>query len=620
MKKHLATFLLMLTGGLAGCRPGELPSAGLVRLDPQAGTWSELRDEGSSLPDPDLATLGDGETRWVVRLVPPCWVELPDLTLPSWPKLSLGLAYLSAHARQGQRARLALIVTSQRQRETVAELVLDAAPSPEKAAWSDHVISLERWGANEVTLEVVLSLERGRPDPEDVVLLGSPLLHSALRATEEAAARPNLLLVSLGSLRADRVGAYGYPRATTPCLDELAAGGTLVESAHAPGSQSLTTLASLLTGQFPQTHGLEHDDAVLSATASPSLAEILARAGYVTLAATGGALDPRQGLARGFDIYTTADPFCAGKTPTLGAPEAQRLLERLESLAGCPLFIFLHSSGIEHYSPLPEDRAPLMSVLDDEVEQRCRRLLGQSDPDPSLLGPEGASVLSDLYDGAVRGTDRALGAFLGELDRRGLLAHTLVVLTSDHGVELLDHGGLRDGRTLYEEQLRVPLVLSGARVPAGMRVAGPFRHVDLAPTLLALLDLSSDGRLQGRNLAPVLTGGQAPESTLIASLELGDRRLDCLQRNRFKLVRCRERYEEGDRLFFRLHDLEADPSERVDFGERLPDVLARLADQMERMEETQYRQRVALQRADSDRYHAKALWLQHHLESFGLPR
>ena len=274
---------------------------------------------------------------------------------------------------------------------------------------------------------------------------------------------PSLLLVTIDTLRADRVGAYGYAPAATPALDGLARDGALVEDAVAHVPQTRPSHASLFTGRLPYEHGLRDNAAGPLDARWPTLAERLRAAGYDTGAAIGAYPVSRpSGLDRGFLFFD--DPFAgpAGATTREARSERRaaevvdRALAWLERPRSAPFYLWVH---------LFDPHAPY-------------------EPPP----PFAARFAPRPYDGEVAYADAQLARLLQALDAGGRRESTLVVVTSDHGEGLGEHGEDEHMLLVYDSTLRVPLVLRWpGRLPAGARVGGQFRGVDLLPTLLELL-------------------------------------------------------------------------------------------------------------------------------------
>ncbi len=324
----------------------------------------------------------------------------------------------------------------------------------------------------------------------------------ALLAAAGPPPAPNLLLVTIDTLRADRVGAYGSAAGTTPALDALAREGVLLEDAVAHVPQTRPSHACLFTGRLPFEHGIRDNFSKPLDPGTPTLASILKERGYATGGFIGAYPVSRDsGLSRGFDAFD--DPFAAAssvatrrdRSERRGQEVVDRALEWLRAPRTTPFFAWVH---------LFDPHAPY-------------------DPPP----PFRQRFAKDLYAGEVAYADSQVQRLLAWIEGAGLRESTLVVVTSDHGEGLGDHGEDEHGFFVYDTTLRVPLVLRWpGRLPAGLRVGGQFRGVDLLPTLLELLG-SPPTPTSGASRAGLLRpGGKLPDNeayveSLYASLHFG---------------------------------------------------------------------------------------------------
>jgi len=301
-----------------------------------------------------------------------------------------------------------------------------------------------------------------------------------------------VVLVSLDTLRAVSVGAYGAARPTTPSLDaRMAARGTLFEHAIAPFPHTLPSHLSMFTGLYERRHGVRGLFQALDA-GRRTLPEALRAAGYETAAFTeDGFLVAEAGIRRGFAVYGE------NRSADIHRPVGQiedtfrRGLAWLARHADEPFFLFLHTYQVHQpYTPPP----------------RYATFFG----DPTTIA-EASERDRLLYEQEVRYTDDQVAALLDGLDALGLGERALVIVTADHGEEFLEHGQRYHGYQLYDEVLRVPLLVRWpGRVPAGLRVGTPVSLVDLVPTLLELLGIPPLPDVDGVSLVPLLRDPPAP--------------------------------------------------------------------------------------------------------------
>ena len=344
-----------------------------------------------------------------------------------------------------------------------------------------------------------------------------------------------MVLVSIDTLRSDHLPLYGARGLATPALDAIAADGVVFERAYSPCPLTLPAHTSILTGLDPAGHGVRNNVGfTLDASKHPTLATLLKARGY----RTGGAVSAfvlrgATGLASSFEFYddridAPADTSAAGSVQRAGPETMRRALGWLDSLAAGPFFLFVH---------LYEPHTPY-------------------DP-PEPFRSSSASA----YDGEIAFADSIVGTLVADLRRRDLYDGALVVVLSDHGEGLGDHGEQEHGILLYREELQVPLVvkLPGSR-RRGTRVAEPVGLVDVLPTLAGELGLAPPPGLPGIDL---FAGGSPPRAaerrifseTMYPRIHLGWSELR-------SLVGARDHFIEGVRA--ELYDVVSDPGETRD--------------------------------------------------------
>jgi arylsulfatase A-like enzyme len=300
---------------------------------------------------------------------------------------------------------------------------------------------------------------------------------------------PDVVLVSMDTLRARSVGAYGAERATSPTLDALGGEGVLFENAFSPAAFTLPGHMSMLTGLWFSTHRAITATSALS-PAHRTLAEVLQSAGYATAAFSSGAwIMPWTGFRRGFDAYYELPPGLYGANRPEGTPyEAFTAgLDWLRDNPDRPCFVFLHNYVVHTpYTPPGNYRYAFEPLPEGAPEDERRRL---------------------AYDQEVRYADDQIRALLEGLDALGRAGRTLVVLTADHGEQFGEHGGAEHTYDVHDEVAHVPLVmrLPGA-IPAGREIAEPVSLADLAPTIVDVLGLPPMHGTDGTSLLPLIDG------------------------------------------------------------------------------------------------------------------
>jgi arylsulfatase A-like enzyme len=343
------------------------------------------------------------------------------------------------------------------------------------------------------------------------MLRASPLLRAALAALlalvatgcgRRLAPTRGIIVVSLDTLRADRLGCYGNARDTSPFLDRLAARGVRFERAQSLYPSTLTSHMSIFTSLYPREHAVFPPDGRLAATI-PTLPEVFQRAGYRTAGFTeAGQVKGLYGFARGFDVFDDSVEHRADDVErTLG-----RGLDFLRSLApGERYFLFLHSYAIHApYNPPPPYDRLFWSEEPPTVFAPTGPNFLRFNSYRGTLPPGAVDYFLALYDGSIRYVDDRLREFYGQIEALGLADDLTLVVTSDHGEEFLEHGQLSHGQ-IYDETLHVPLLLLHPQLREPRQVAHLVQLIDLAPTLYDLAAIAPPD-VSGSSLVPLLAG------------------------------------------------------------------------------------------------------------------
>jgi arylsulfatase A-like enzyme len=569
----------------AGCGRDTAPPVRLLEAEPGAG--AEVAG-----PTPAVAPIGEGPA----AIAGPPWPERVGQTamtgelgwdarvallggdgttyrfpveLPRHPVLRVGLGFQPPPRRGDSppppgEVRHRVRVLTRGGGSDDGTTVLDERWRPAAGgAWRDLEIDLGEWAGESVVLELATGLD-GTPDGS-AAAWSAPEVVSLPGGGEEGW---DLLFVSLDTLRADRLGSYGHDRPTSPALDALAGRGVRFAAAVAQAPWTRPSHRSMLTGLYPVSNGgLE----------SPLLAEVLWRAGYRTTAITGGGqIAPRFGFDAGFESYRI-DRW---------EEEPGRVVRAFEANRGRRQLVFLHTYRV--HDPYRGDAfgegLPRGRLGDTFGEHDWRRFDHE-------LTEEERHYVSALYDSGVAAVDRAVGAVIGGLEEAGFLDRTIVVVTSDHGEQLWEHGSWRHGQNLYDEQILVPLLLylppGLARelgVEPGTVIERQVELVDLYPTLLDLLGVERQHPVQGRSLLPLLTGGDwTPREAFSEHTNIKTWERKAFRSDRFKFVKSvprPSRRTRGATPYFELYDLRRDPGEHDDLSQRHPEVIERLDERL----------------------------------------
>jgi choline-sulfatase len=377
--------------------------------------------------------------------------------------------------------------------------------------------------------------------PSPWLLLALAVAGGCQRATPPPTAR-HLVLVTIDTLRADRVGVYGARDVATPVLDRIAREGAMAVEATAHVPLTRPSHVNLFTGLLPTETGIRDNVSPAVVPDTPLLAEVLKKAGFTSAAFVSSVvLEPSSGLSRGFDTYDARFEGGAGEAMFLstvqkkGGVTTQEALAWLEGVPRTPptrIFLWLHL-----YDPHDPYEPP---------------------------EPYASRYTSRPYDGEVAFSDELVGRLDDALARLGLRDQTLLVVTSDHGEGLGDHEEALHGFFAYQSTLRIPLLVRGPGIAAGTRLDTTVRLVDVFPTVLELLGLPpASARLSGVSLAPALRGAaRATEpvtyaESLVPLLHFGWSDLRVVREGRWKYIQA-PRPE--------LYDLVSDPGERANLA------------------------------------------------------
>ena len=395
---------------------------------------------------------------------------------------------------------------------------------------------------------------------------------------------PNIILISVDTLRPDHLGCYGYSRATSPNIDRLAREGTLFETAVSSSSWTLPAHAAMFTGLSDSVHGATDTDKAL-ADSHHTLAERLHEAGYKTAGFfSGPTLYPAFGLGQGFETYidctsypdlsaesvvaadrkpgiewggdlqrasmsditsprvyqavkkwlregeAPAEPTREGEAPT------ESKGEHGSQSRATPFFLFIHLWDC-HFDFIPP--APYDTMFDPGYTGTITgRDLIFNDAINKDMPKSDLEHLVALYDGEIAWTDAHIGKILDELTNLGLLDSSLVILLADHGTEFFEHGAKGHRQTLFDESIRIPLIVRRpGHVPAGQRIKDQARMIDVLPTTMDLAGLPAPDRVMGRSLAGVIAGKPLEKAVALSELDTYGHNLSSYRQLDRKLIR-----------------------------------------------------------------------------------
>ncbi len=539
----------------------------VLRLAVDAGRLEILEMTGEPATDPYRSMALEGESRPALPGLARTEIRLPE-DLRRGSRFEAWLGIVPEHNRRGTRAVFRVWREADDGRR---DLWLEEVVEGGQKGW--RAVSKELpSGGGRLALEVEAT-RRGRPLPEGVALWGDPVI-----VTPGRLAGKNLVVILIDTLRADRLGVYGNRDGLTPHLDRFAAEGARFAQMRSPASWTLPSVASLMTGLHPQTHGAGVRYGEFAPTGLTggvrTLAETLRDAGFYNLGVYHNIyVNPAFGLQQGFDEYVSIE--------NRAAPLVDRALEGLRRTASDRrVFLYLHL--FDPHNPYEPPEEECRTVARRLVPDYRGTLGCAADRRPELPIPPPADRRwhEALYDAEIAYTDRQVGRFLEGLDDLGLDDDTVVLVASDHGEEFwtrlereraLGYEPNSDhGHTVYDELLHVPAIL---RVPGRkpMVVESPAELADLFPTLLHQVDVAVPP-VQGRDLTPLLDGAPpAGRPTLLADLILHGPSRWSVRRGPWKLIVPRD---PGPAV--ELYNLETDPGELRDLAATRPDLVAAL--------------------------------------------
>lgn len=402
----------------------------------------------------------------------------------------------------------------------------------------------------------------------------------------------NIILISLDTLRADHLGCYGYERETSPAIDTLAEDSALFLNTYSSSPWTLPSHVSLLTSLNPMRHGVHYENEKMDSS-FVTLADLLRQEGFLCSAFTGGGfVNSVYGFSKGFDSYgqslqgihqrDSAEWICASA------------LDWIDDHKDRDFFLFIHTYQPHNpFSSPPPYNSLFLDEEDSWNEIDMLEYVGGKKGIFKKLPDRERENIVNLYDGEIRYTDEKLiGPLMERLKELGLYDSSLIILTSDHGEEFYDHNGWEHGHTLYDELLKVPLII---KLPesqfAKTRIPTIVRLIDVMPTILDEQGISVSGLdLDGKSLMPVLRGKEVADRRFVAYK--ADNILDShvpqklsVNEERNKLILNRSftaeqldffAFPPPDPVPVELYDLSKSPAEKKNIVDEKPRIASRL--------------------------------------------
>ena len=412
-----------------------------------------------------------------------------------------------------------------------------------------------------------------------LLLVGPPLTFCG--CSKPKASGPDVIVILVDTLRQDALGCYGHPDHPTPAMDALAADGTRFDQAISASGWTLPSVASILTGTWPSIHRAKGKRAQLTPI-SPDVvmgSELLQQAGYRTLAVANAAfLSPVLGLDRGFDEFHHRHAY---NRKIRRADESVRdALALLDTADDQPAFLLLHLFDPHlDYDPPAEfafrfsgaRRMPPPPL----TMRACLDLCGEG----AQIDAQAVEYVRSLYQAEVAFVDQQVGIFLEELKRRGRYESALVVLTSDHGEEFFEHRGFEHGHTLYEELVRVPLLIKwpANRRPVRAVVEEAVPTLDLMPTIFEIAGLEPPESFVGQSLTTLAERASDDQRLVFSEATLyGPERMS-LRRGTHKAIVT---YVRKGLPNIEIYELGADPDEQTNLAPSSPELVQSLGNEL----------------------------------------
>ncbi len=571
--------LALLSVGGAGCGgPGSAPRAPVGRVAAGdftvGGSDRSVRSGPRFTAEPRVEDVTLDDERRPALVVP---ADGPDGTarwswqtrVPDGGRLQVGVGSPDGRPVEGT---VALRRGDEREILEVIEVGRGGEGGAAGARWRDAAVDLSAHAGRRVTLELTARLPassgQGLDDVPEVAW--APVDVTGRRPAPELAreGRPNILVIVVDTLRYDHITPYGYPRETSPRIQSLLAdAGTVVEEAYSQAPWTLPSVASYLTSRNPGEF-LAGDPATFGIPEGMDmLTEMLAGLGYRTGGFIGNpTLRATNGFGRGFETFYTPSSMQAMQRHADDLN--RRALPWLHAHRDEPFFLYVHyvDPHDPYWNPdMVDGRSPYFEDPGGISGRWIHGVYAGRIEVPDL--DRQIRHFTALYDTEIRFADRAIGELLDSIPPE-VLRETLVVLTSDHGEELYDHGGWKHGHTLYEDQIHVPLILRwDGRIPAGSRLPGTVRLLDLAPTLVSAAGGDAPASWQGIDLLPALTGeGSLPRLAAFAQhLNSGPLRVaTVLEGEKLILFNRRQPFEPADPLQEHLYRVDMGRLERLE--------------------------------------------------------
>lgn len=376
----------------------------------------------------------------------------------------------------------------------------------------------------------------------------------------KGASKPNIILYLIDALRADSLQPYGYKKPVSPNIQGFSRESLVFENAYAQSAWTRASIASIFTGLYPSSHLVEGRYDRLSASL-PTISTELKRHSYGTYGfITNGNVSRDFGFGKGFDVYQHLKERSGSKEIHVQSDELIATVDDfLETTPAQPFFLYVHATDPhEPYTPEPFPVEDLpQCAFDDPATYRASYVIYGK----SKYGEDQLECVRALYDSEILKTDFYFGQFLNHLKERNLYDNSVILLTADHGEAFGGHGSLHHGQSLYEAEIRIPLLIRFPGEKAtSKRISTRVRHIDILPTVLDYVSNDPIRNSDGTSLLPLLENHHEPSPPVFSELDLDIHKSKALILDDFKLLEIWR----GPHHYFQLFYLPADPGEQND--------------------------------------------------------
>jgi len=528
-------------------------------------------------------------------LCAPCESEYSvPVRLPENPTFEFGIGLLGRESPKGAErsasddaAGVAFVVAleSKGTRKTLFQKYIEQPSSQKGGFVSQHKINLPPIKGD------VRLLLKTTGDPEACAFWFNPVVYN------RNPGNINIILISIDTLRADHLGCYGYGRNTSPNIDELASDSAVFLNTYSLSPWTLSSHVSMMTSLIEAHHQVSREFEKINPSLV-TLADTLRKSGFYCSAVTGGGyVSYLYGFSKGFNQYIQHNEgIRRNSSATWTFKRASNWIDKNKDKN---FFLFLHT--YQPHTPYSCPQPYNSMFLDKDAKWHTIDYFHHLGGAEGIFNPHSEKEIKniiDLYDSEIRFTDEELiRPLIQELKELGIYQKTMLVFTGDHGEEFYDHSGWFHGHSLYNEMLKVPLIIKFPENKfAGRHIKNVVRLTDIMPTILDEIDFDTVGlKLDGKSLVPVIKGKDKKERVFVAYKAenvFGSHIPEkyAINSGRYKLILNRKMPEKDISFFttappfrgeFELYDLYADPFEKNNAAEKMPAVVSQILEEME---------------------------------------